>query len=205
MAAENSDALDRSCAELWKIIGTVLVRCMSSLPVWNFFVLLSQVQLKYGPFLVNPQIIRQQRGLLQEYVQSLLGEGIINDQFASVQTLKSADEPDAIIKLITSYFVDVEAVLSELTRSIDSSEADFDQLAAQANTIKEKSLCIGAEHMKLACENLIRACEEKQGRKFSQALDWMKLEFAQTQDKLDAVVQMQMEKRILRLGSKGPK
>ncbi|XP_056165583.1 uncharacterized protein LOC115679279 [Syzygium oleosum] len=128
-------------------------------------------------------------GLLQEYVQSLLNEGIVNDQFASVQTLKSTDEPDAIIRLITSYFADVEAVLSELTRSIDSPEADFDQLAAQANTIKEKSLCIGAEHMKLACDSLIRACEEKQGRKFSQALNWIENEFARTQDKLDAVVQ----------------
>ncbi|KAF8039564.1 hypothetical protein BT93_B1934 [Corymbia citriodora subsp. variegata] len=139
-------------------------------------------------------------GLLQEYVHSLLDEGIVNDQFASVQTLKSTDEPDAIIRLITSYFADLEAVLSELTRFIDSPEADFDQLAAQANTIKEKSLCIGAEHMIRACDILIHACEEKQGRKFSQALNWMKAEFAQTQDKLDAVVQM--EKRILRLESK---
>ncbi|KAL3752353.1 hypothetical protein ACJRO7_013066 [Eucalyptus globulus] len=139
-------------------------------------------------------------GLLQEYVQSLLDEGIVNDQFASVQTLKSADEPGAIIRLITSYFADVEAVLSELTRFIDSPEADFDQLAAQANTIKEKSLCIGAAHMKLACDNLIRACEEQQRRKFSQALNWIKAEFAQTQDKLDAVVQVKM---LMPVGSIG--
>ncbi|XP_031384610.1 histidine-containing phosphotransfer protein 2-like isoform X2 [Punica granatum] len=130
-------------------------------------------------------------GLLQDYVQSLFDEGIVNDQFSQVLTLKTEDEPDSVLKLINAYLNDAEAILSEFPENI---------LAAQARKISEISLCIGAEHMKLACSDLIQACDEKQGRRFFQAVGWTKMEFSRTRGKLDALVQM--EKRILRLKSK---
>lgn len=39
----------------------------------------------------------------------------MNLQFAHIQNLKTKEEPDYAVKLITSYFNDVEAMLSELT------------------------------------------------------------------------------------------
>lgn len=42
-------------------------------------------------------------------------QGIVNLQFAHIQNLKTKEEPDYAVKLITSYFNDVEAMLSELT------------------------------------------------------------------------------------------
>ncbi|XP_031384612.1 histidine-containing phosphotransfer protein 2-like isoform X3 [Punica granatum] len=106
-------------------------------------------------------------GLLQDYVQSLFDEGIVNDQFSQVLTLKTEDEPDSVLKLINAYLNDAEAILSEFPENMDIPDSDFKRLAAQARKISEISLCIGAEHMKLACSDLIQACDEKQGRSFS--------------------------------------
>nr|KJB53551.1 hypothetical protein B456_009G087000 [Gossypium raimondii] len=59
---------------------------------------------------------------------------------------------------------------------------------------------IGAEHVRLACVDLMQACEQMQKQKFLLALDWTKTEFTQTQNKLQVLVQM--ERRIMRLEAK---
>lgn len=42
-------------------------------------------------------------------------QGIVNDQFSQIQTLKSKEEPDCAVRLINMYFIDVETILSKLT------------------------------------------------------------------------------------------
>lgn len=42
-------------------------------------------------------------------------QGILNDQFSQIQTLKSVEEPENVVQLIDTYFIDVETILSELT------------------------------------------------------------------------------------------
>lgn len=42
-------------------------------------------------------------------------QGIVNDQFSQIHTLKSEEEPEHVLQLIDTYFVDVEITLSELT------------------------------------------------------------------------------------------
>ncbi|PKI53660.1 hypothetical protein CRG98_025901 [Punica granatum] len=59
-------------------------------------------------------------GLLQDYVQSLFDEGIVNDQFSQVLTLKTEDEPDSVLKLINAYLNDAEAILSEFPENMYS-------------------------------------------------------------------------------------
>ncbi|XP_039066368.1 uncharacterized protein LOC120211983 isoform X1 [Hibiscus syriacus] len=59
---------------------------------------------------------------------------------------------------------------------------------------------IGAEHVRLACVNLMRASDQKQKQNFLQALNWTKTEFARTRNKLQVIVQM--ERRIMRLEAK---
>ncbi|KAJ7981144.1 Histidine-containing phosphotransfer protein 1-like [Quillaja saponaria] len=137
------------------------------------------------------------RGLLKGYVQSLFDEGIVNDQFNRLHFLKSVEEPDAVLQRIEAYFVDVETILSELTCHVENPDVDFSKSASLAQQIEEKSTSIGAEHVRLACADLLRACDQMHKKNFSQSLTWMKNEFSHTRNKLEAFIQM--ERRIIRL------
>ncbi|XP_050281211.1 histidine-containing phosphotransfer protein 5-like [Quercus robur] len=140
------------------------------------------------------------KGLLHGYVQSLFDEGIVNDQFSQIHTLKSEEEPEHVVQLIDKYFVDVETILSELTSKIDCPDVDFSKLSELVHKVDERSLSIGAKHVKLACADLIKSCDQMNKENFSRALIWIKNEFSHTRNKLEAYAQM--ERRIIRLKSK---
>ncbi|KAK9943224.1 hypothetical protein M0R45_008840 [Rubus argutus] len=140
------------------------------------------------------------KGLLREYVQSLLNEGIVNDQFSQIQTLKSKEEPDCVVRLINMYFIDVETILSKLRSYSELPDVDYSRLAVLAREIQEKSSRIGAEHVRRACNNLIQACDRMHKQNFILALDWIKNEFCHTRNKLESFVQT--ERKIIRLESK---
>ncbi|KAK7845242.1 histidine-containing phosphotransfer protein 5 [Quercus suber] len=129
------------------------------------------------------------KGLLQGYVQSLFDEGIVNDQFSQIHTLKSEEEPEHVVQLIDKYFVEVETILSELTSKIDCPDVDFSKLSELAHKVDERSLSIGARHVKLACADLIKSCDQMNKENFSRALIWIKNEFSHTRNKLEAYAQ----------------
>ncbi|PON38197.1 Signal transduction histidine kinase, phosphotransfer (Hpt) domain containing protein [Parasponia andersonii] len=74
--------------------------------------------------------------LLEGYVQSLFDEGVVNDQFSQIQTLKRIREPDFVVQLINTYLVDMETLISELTIFSDSLDVDFSKLALLARNAK---------------------------------------------------------------------
>ncbi|XVF69138.1 hypothetical protein PTKIN_Ptkin11bG0056700 [Pterospermum kingtungense] len=143
------------------------------------------------------------KGLLQQYVQSLLNEGIVNDQFSRIQHLTIIGRGDHFVQLINKYCLDVEAILSQLESYIDLPTVDISKLAALAEEVAERSSCIGAEHVRLASENLMQACSQMRKQHFLQALGWTKTEFDHTHSKLQVVVQM--ERKIMRLEAKQKK
>ncbi|KAG6632144.1 histidine-containing phosphotransfer protein 1-like isoform X1 [Carya illinoinensis] len=132
--------------------------------------------------------------LLQEYVQSLFDEGIISNQFSHIQSLESLEEPEHVVQVIDTYLIDVETILSELTSYMDCPEVDFSTLATLSNKVEERSLSIGAEHVRLACADLIHACDQMNKENFSKALIWVQNDFSQTRNKLE--VYAQMKKRL---------
>ncbi|GMG98463.1 hypothetical protein Nepgr_000303 [Nepenthes gracilis] len=77
---------------------------------------------------------------------------------------------------------------------------DFAKLTALVKKVEEKSSWIGAEHVRLSCDELIQSCYETNKNIFFRALTWMKNEFLKTQDKLDTIAQMEL--RIIRLKNK---
>ncbi|KGN46940.1 hypothetical protein Csa_021097 [Cucumis sativus] len=137
------------------------------------------------------------KGLLQDYVQSLIEERIVNERFS--QILTKFEEPDCV-QLINIYLRDVESILSELSITVDSLDLDFSKLSLLADKIEKKSTRIGAQHMKLAATRLIEACDKEDQKIVSQDFNWMKHEFTITQNKFQPVIQM--EQRILRVMSK---
>ncbi|KAJ0083709.1 hypothetical protein Patl1_30456 [Pistacia atlantica] len=78
------------------------------------------------------------KGLLQHYVDSLVDEGVLNEQFSHIQTLR-IEEPDFVEQLINTYCMNVEAVLSELTSCISLSHVDYSQLAVLARQVEDRS------------------------------------------------------------------
>ncbi|XP_057457261.1 histidine-containing phosphotransfer protein 1-like isoform X2 [Lotus japonicus] len=139
------------------------------------------------------------KGLLQEYLISLLEEGVVNSQFNAILCpINNRDRArDHAVQLIETYLADVDMILSELSLHVDNSQVDLYMLATLAHEIQDKSTSIGAEHMTVACFDVIKACEERRKKRFSQTLTWLKHEFDNTKNKLSSLVQM--EKRIVRL------
>ncbi|KAI4334262.1 hypothetical protein L6164_018973 [Bauhinia variegata] len=142
-------------------------------------------------------IISCGNGLQMEYTKSLFAEGVVNDQFNRIHCLKKSGEADSVIKLIESYFADVDKIISEVSCNLDTPHVDFDMLTSLVQEIEDKSSSLGAELVKGACINLVKASNQKQKDSFEGALCWIKSEFAQTKNKLERFVQM--EKRIIRL------
>ncbi|KAJ8768081.1 hypothetical protein K2173_021021 [Erythroxylum novogranatense] len=140
------------------------------------------------------------RQLQQEYVQSLIEEGIVNDQFCRIQHSKISEDPDYMIKLIDAYCIDMETILLKLSKYTDIPNADFSKVVLLGQQLEEKSSYIGADYVKLACDDLIQACHEKDEKNFIHALNWTRSEFHRTQNKLEAFVQM--ERKIIRLRNK---
>ncbi|KAL9413361.1 hypothetical protein AB3S75_041937 [Citrus x aurantiifolia] len=137
------------------------------------------------------------KGLLEHYIQSLFDEGILSDQNSHIQTLTMVEEPYYAEQLINTYCTSVEAILLQLTSCIELRDVDFSQLAVLARQIEEKSSRFGAEHVRRACADLIRACDQMHKRGVSRALAWLKNEYTLTKNKLQSVAQM--ERRIMRL------
>ncbi|KAJ6985915.1 hypothetical protein NC653_023749 [Populus alba x Populus x berolinensis] len=130
-------------------------------------------------------------------------QGIVNAQFCHIQTLKTEEEPDHVVRLINTYSIDVESILFELGSYIDLPDVDFSKLAALAQQVEERSSLMGAEHMRLACADLIQACRQMDKRNLSLSFNWIKNEFAHIRTKLEVIVQM--ERKIMRLESKHKK
>ncbi|KAJ1401793.1 HPT domain superfamily [Sesbania bispinosa] len=92
--------------------------------------------------------------------------GVVNEHFYGMVSQRQT-ERNQIIENVEAYFADVDMSLSELSRHVDKSEVDFSVLASLARGIEDKSARIGAEHMRLACSDIIQACDEKnKKRKF---------------------------------------
>ncbi|KAJ6985920.1 hypothetical protein NC653_023751 [Populus alba x Populus x berolinensis] len=142
------------------------------------------------------------KGLLQQYVQSLFDEGIVNAQFCHIQTLKTEEEPDHVVRLINTYslmwsqsYLNLEVTCNtipktQLAKRHDLPDVDFSKLAALAQQVEERSSLMGAEHMRLACADLIQACRQMDKRNLSLSFNWIKNEFAHIRTKLEVIVQV---------------
>ncbi|XP_034687305.1 histidine-containing phosphotransfer protein 3-like isoform X4 [Vitis riparia] len=87
---------------------------------------------------------------LHFHPQPMADQGIVNDQFCQIQALKSEEQPDAVVRLIDTYILDVERILSNLKSYIDLPDVDFSKLAVEICKIEEKSLQAGSKmpHLK---------------------------------------------------------
>ncbi|XP_074266427.1 calcium-dependent lipid-binding protein-like [Silene latifolia] len=79
------------------------------------------------------------QALLQDYLESLLKEGILNDTFRQVISEGRLKEPNVVVEQIHKYFDDVETILCDLHHFIELCDVDFSILATHVRAMEEKS------------------------------------------------------------------
>ncbi|BAT92060.1 hypothetical protein VIGAN_07072000 [Vigna angularis var. angularis] len=79
--------------------------------------------------------------------------------------LKRIGEPNHVVQLIETYVADVERILAEILRHEENQKIDLHKLTPLARGIEDKSTRIGAELVKVACYNVIKACDENNHQK----------------------------------------
>lgn len=141
-----------------------------------------------------------QKRLLQGFIQNLYDEGIVNDQFYQIQSLKEARQPDYVIRSIALYCMAAKNLFTQMSRQSKQENVDFRRINALAHDLYERSICIGAENVKLACVELVRASEHSNREQCYQALYGTKNEFAHLRKKFETVVEM--ERKIIELSGK---
>ncbi|GAV77097.1 hypothetical protein CFOL_v3_20569, partial [Cephalotus follicularis] len=66
-------------------------------------------------------------------------QGIINDQFSHIQSLKTVEEADCIVKMINTYCAEVETLLKELAFSVGLPDMEFSKFVVLLRQVEEKS------------------------------------------------------------------
>ncbi|KAF3794066.1 Histidine-containing phosphotransfer protein 1 [Nymphaea thermarum] len=79
------------------------------------------------------------------YINSLICEGHLDEQFKQVQMLQDDNNPEFVVDLINLYCQDSENILAELSRSLNEEAPDFKKIDASVHQLKGSSArCIDA-------------------------------------------------------------
>ncbi|KAF3615187.1 putative transcription factor MYB21-like [Capsicum annuum] len=132
-----------------------------------------------------------QLGLLNQ----MLEKGLINNDFEHLMISKREENHEFALQAIKEYCAEVEALLSQMKNDIEIPDVEFPHLVALCDLVKEKSTRIGTIRVISTCNLVIRVCDQRNKKKFSQALGLLKHDFSTTQSQLEAYARM--ERRII--------
>lgn len=131
---------------------------------------------------------------LDSLVNSMMQEGMLDDQFQQLQMLQDASNPGFVVEVITLFCEDEERMLNELTQLLEQPAVDFRKIDSHVHQMKGSSASIGANRIKLACVEFRRFCEENNKEGCQHALQLIKNEYYLLHRKFEAI--MELEKRI---------
>ncbi|KAE8098517.1 hypothetical protein FH972_016574 [Carpinus fangiana] len=94
-------------------------------------------------------------------IQSMFYEGMLDSQFAQIQVLQDANNPNFVMEVITIFCNDAERIMLELNNYLGQQDVDFNKLNGLVHQLKGSSSSVGAQHLKLACIDLHQASEDK--------------------------------------------
>ncbi|XP_057452015.1 histidine-containing phosphotransfer protein 2-like [Lotus japonicus] len=113
---------------------------------------------------------------LQCFIQSMYDEGIVNEQFFQLQSMKEAIRPDFVVRAVTSFCL--------------KQEVNFPKVHVLARELYARTTGVGAENVKRECAELLYASEMKDKNHCYQALYRIKNEFSYLRRKLETLVQV---------------
>ncbi|XP_060168831.1 histidine-containing phosphotransfer protein 1-like [Lycium barbarum] len=136
-------------------------------------------------------------------LNQMLKKGLVNNEFEHLMIAKRAQNPQFVIQTIEEYGAEVEAIMSQMKNDIDIPDVDFSHLVALCDLVREKSTRIGAAQVNSACMLLVRACEQRNKKKFSQTLELLRNDFSTTQSQLEGYARMERRIIIVQRGQVG--
>ncbi|KAL5763793.1 hypothetical protein ACOSP7_016156 [Xanthoceras sorbifolium] len=140
-----------------------------------------------------------QKNLFRTFVQSMHDEGLINNDFNQVLAMRETVKRDYVVRTVTSYCMSTEALFTHMTCLISQPMVDYLQIDAGARELFTRATGVGAERVKLACTELVQACEQNNMENCYRALYWAKTEYSKLRRKFETLVQM--ERKIIDLES----
>ncbi|XP_059428924.1 histidine-containing phosphotransfer protein 2-like [Corylus avellana] len=124
-------------------------------------------------------------------IQSMFYEGMLDSQFAQIQVLQDASNPNFVMEVITIFCNDAERIMLELNNYLGQQDVDFNKLNGLVHQLKGSSSSIGAQHLKLACIDLQQASEDKNKERCQQALNIIAHKYCLLRSKFRTLIQLE--------------
>jgi len=138
----------------------------------------------------------------QELIDSMLAEGILDDQFSQLQMLQDESTPDFVEEVVTLFFDDSEKLLENLTESLKTDPIDYKVVDGHVHQFKGSSSSIGAQRIKKICMTFRPCCDKEDKQGCLDHLVKVKEEFNIVRTKLGKM--LDLEKRIVAAGGQLP-
>ncbi|KAL9273194.1 Histidine-containing phosphotransfer protein 1-like protein [Drosera capensis] len=130
---------------------------------------------------------------LNDYISSLIHEGILNEQFNQLKSLQDESNPDFVIEVLSLFFDDSERLLNELAKSLDQQIVDFKKVDSHAHQFKGSSSSVGAKRVQDACMSFRWYCNEENLEGCKKCLQQLRNEYALVKSKLDILLKLEQQ------------
>ncbi|XP_062168193.1 histidine-containing phosphotransfer protein 1-like [Alnus glutinosa] len=124
-------------------------------------------------------------------IQSMFYEGMLDSQFAQIQVLQDASNPNFVAEVIMIFCKDAERIILEMNNYLAQQDVDFSKLNSFVHQLKGSSSSIGAQHLKLACNDLHQASEDKNKERCQQALNRIAHKYCLLRSKFQTLIQLE--------------
>ncbi|KAL9253264.1 Histidine-containing phosphotransfer protein 1-like protein [Drosera capensis] len=130
---------------------------------------------------------------LNDYISSLIHEGILNEQFNQLKSLQDESNPDFVVEVLSLFFDDSERLLNELAKSLDQQVVDFKKVDAHAHQFKGSSSSVGAKRVQDACMSFRWYCNQENLEGCKKCLQQLRNEYALVKSKLNILLKLEQQ------------
>ncbi|KAM0939691.1 putative signal transduction histidine kinase, phosphotransfer (Hpt) domain, HPT domain superfamily [Dioscorea sansibarensis] len=128
---------------------------------------------------------------LDALVDSMLREGLLDEQFRQLQTLQDETSPGFVLEVITMFCDDTGMVFNEIVTLMNQAVIDFQNVDPLVHRLKGSGCTVGALKVKLACAQYrqFRDANDRQGS--LSALNLIKGEYNILRDKFETMLNLE--------------
>ncbi|KAI3450692.1 hypothetical protein Pfo_007357 [Paulownia fortunei] len=103
-------------------------------------------------------LLSTRRAQLNSLVQSMVSEGLVNNEFLQLQTMMVNCGRDFVVRTVIAYWSAARNLFTKMTYQMDMNVVDFYDIIACARDLFERSNSIGAVCVSNACTDIFNGC-----------------------------------------------
>ncbi|KAI3473458.1 hypothetical protein Pfo_031432, partial [Paulownia fortunei] len=134
-------------------------------------------------------LLSTRRAQLNLFIQSMVAEGLVNNEFLQLQSMKVNCGRDFVVQTVVSYWSAARNLFTQMTYQMDMNVVDYYDIMACACDLLARSNSIGAVRVSIACTDIFNGCHAHDKHRCMHGLTMAKREFAMLQVKLETVVE----------------